>query len=95
MLSTAEIEAIASSRPLRTLLIDNYDSFTYNLFQLLAEVNRCEPIVVFNDEPIEKVRDADISQHPTSLQLHFPHAYRSLPITVCSLFAGPCIAGAR
>jgi para-aminobenzoate synthetase len=33
-----------------TLLIDNYDSFTYNLFQLLAEVNGAEPIVVRNDE---------------------------------------------
>jgi hypothetical protein len=25
--------------PLKTLLIDNYDSYTYNLFQLIAEVN--------------------------------------------------------
>jgi len=33
-----------------TLLIDNYDSFTYNLFQLLAEENGEEPIVVHNDE---------------------------------------------
>jgi para-aminobenzoate synthetase len=32
-----------------TLLIDNYDSFTYNLFQLLAEVNGEEPVVVRND----------------------------------------------
>ena len=34
---------------LKTLLIDNYDSFTYNLFQLLAEVNGAEPVVVRND----------------------------------------------
>jgi len=34
----------------KTLLIDNYDSFTWNLFQLLAEANGDEPIVVRNDE---------------------------------------------
>ena len=35
---------------MRTLLIDNHDSFTYNLFHLLAEVNGEEPLVVRNDE---------------------------------------------
>ncbi|WP_328749855.1 chorismate-binding protein [Streptomyces sp. NBC_00285] len=34
---------------MKTLLIDNYDSYTYNLFQLLAEVNGEEPVVVLND----------------------------------------------
>jgi para-aminobenzoate synthetase len=34
----------------RTLLIDNYDSYTYNLFQLLAQVNGVVPEVVRNDE---------------------------------------------
>ncbi len=34
----------------RTLLIDNHDSFTFNLFQLLAEVGGTEPLVVRNDE---------------------------------------------
>jgi len=34
---------------MKTLLIDNYDSFTFNLFQLIAEVNHVPPIVVHND----------------------------------------------
>jgi para-aminobenzoate synthetase len=34
----------------RTLLIDNYDSYTFNLFHLLGEVNGSEPVVVRNDE---------------------------------------------
>ncbi|WAU81767.1 aminodeoxychorismate synthase component I [Streptomyces sp. Qhu-G9] len=36
---------------MKTLLIDNYDSYTYNLFQLMAEVNGEEPTVVLNDAP--------------------------------------------
>ncbi len=36
---------------MRTLLIDNYDSYTYNLYQLLAEVYGTEPVVVSNDDP--------------------------------------------
>ncbi|MEV4616782.1 aminodeoxychorismate synthase component I [Kitasatospora sp. NPDC049258] len=36
---------------MRTLLVDNYDSFTYNLFHYLAEVNGREPEVILNDDP--------------------------------------------
>jgi para-aminobenzoate synthetase len=40
----------------RLLLIDNYDSFTYNLVQLLAEAAGEEPEVVRNDEiPVAEV----------------------------------------
>jgi para-aminobenzoate synthetase len=34
---------------MRTLLVDNLDSYTYNLFQLLAEVQGAEPEVVRHD----------------------------------------------
>jgi para-aminobenzoate synthetase len=43
----------------RTLLVDNYDSYTYNLFQLLAQVNGAEPVVLRNDDP--GLHDADLA----------------------------------
>ena len=44
---------------MRTLLVDNYDSFTYNLFQQLADVNGAEPVVIRNDEPLPDLRRFD------------------------------------
>ncbi|MCG0285612.1 aminodeoxychorismate synthase component I [Streptomyces sp. PSAA01] len=47
---------------MRTLLVDNYDSFTYNLFHYLAEVNGREPEVIRHDDPgwkPEMLRDFD------------------------------------
>src|SRR3954449_4444543 len=43
------VEPTIATRML-TLLIDNYDSYTFNLFHLIGEVNEEEPIVVRNDE---------------------------------------------
>lgn len=34
----------------RTLLIDNYDSYTFNIYQELSVVNKIPPVVVRNDE---------------------------------------------
>ncbi|MFD7404000.1 aminodeoxychorismate synthase component I [Streptomyces sp. NPDC059866] len=42
---------------MKTLLIDNYDSYTYNLFQLIAEVNGEEPVVIRNDAPAGDIPD--------------------------------------
>jgi para-aminobenzoate synthetase len=41
----------------KTLLIDNYDSYTYNLFQLIAEVNGEEPVVILNDASADGLPD--------------------------------------
>jgi para-aminobenzoate synthetase len=44
------VQGRASDLVMRTLVIDNYDSFTHNLVHLLAVVNQVSPLVVRNDE---------------------------------------------
>jgi para-aminobenzoate synthetase len=45
---------------MRTLLIDNYDSFTYNLYHLIASVNGCQPLVVTNDADWSSIQLSEI-----------------------------------
>ncbi len=35
---------------MRSLIIDNYDSFTHNIYQLLAQVNQTVPTIITNDQ---------------------------------------------
>lgn len=44
---------------MRTLLVDNYDSFTYNVFHYLAEVNGEKPFVIRNDARIPHLASFD------------------------------------
>ena len=47
----ASTESLGAPRPLRILLIDNYDSFTYNLVHQIAATAGQAPTVVHNDWP--------------------------------------------
>lgn len=48
-----------STRPTRTLLVDDHDSFAYNLHRLLSEVNGQPPTVVRNDVDWTVLRPGD------------------------------------
>ncbi|KAG0579596.1 hypothetical protein KC19_4G109400 [Ceratodon purpureus] len=46
----ARVDGGAVREPIRTLILDNYDSYTYNIFQLLSVINGAVPVVLKNDE---------------------------------------------
>ena len=41
---------------LQGLLIDNFDSYTYNIFQIIAEISEYEPDIIYNNE-LFKIED--------------------------------------
>jgi hypothetical protein len=73
----------ARSMPIRTLLIDNYDSYTYNLFQLIAEVNGGEAI------PAARIRTSPAFMRNVGAPTHHVHALQSYP-RCCATMTSIC-----
>lgn len=46
---------------MRVLVVDCYDSFTYNLFQLIGQLD-AEPVVVMNDAPFDTLEGNDFER---------------------------------
>lgn len=74
--------------PTRTLLIDNYDSFTYNLYSLLAEVNGRPPTVVSNDVDWASVNLADYDNIVISPGPGRPERQRDFGISAAAITDG-------
>ncbi|MDQ4104829.1 MAG: aminodeoxychorismate/anthranilate synthase component II, partial [Actinomycetota bacterium] len=70
---------------MRTLLIDNYDSFTYNLYQLLGEVNGVSPVVVRNDAEWSQVPVAEFNSVVISPGPGRPDRTRDFGVSACAI----------
>ncbi|MFE7675708.1 aminodeoxychorismate synthase component I [Streptomyces albidoflavus] len=66
---------------MRTLIIDNYDSFTYNLYQLIGEVNGQQPTVMRNDVDWSEIRFEDYGNVVISPGPGTPHREADLGIS--------------
>ncbi|QEV04990.1 aminodeoxychorismate synthase component I [Streptomyces prasinus] len=66
---------------MRTLIIDNYDSFTYNLYQLLGEVNGQQPTVIRNDVDWSEIRFEDFGNIVISPGPGTPHREADLGLS--------------
>jgi len=68
---------------MRTLIIDNYDSFTYNLAHYVAEVTGVAPVVVRNDDPDWTVADLD-TFHNVVISPGPGHPERAADFGICA-----------
>ena len=68
----------------KVLLIDNYDSFTYNLVQLVEEVTNERPKVVRNDE-LDSVQLSDYTHVILSPGPGIPEEAGDLKVTIAKL----------
>jgi para-aminobenzoate synthetase len=77
---------------LRTVLIDNHDSFTFNLHQLLAQINGVEPLVVTNDQlPWEELAAREVFDNVVvSPGPGTPERPRDLGISADAIAAAAC-----
>lgn len=78
---------------MQTLLIDNYDSFTYNLYTLLAEVTGRPPVVVRHDADWSAVPVADCDAIVISPGPGRPDCHRDVGISASALTCGLPVLG--
>ena len=61
------------------LLIDNYDSFSYNLYQLIGEINPDIKVIRNDEMTVEEIRQLKPERIILSPRRSRPHRMRLLP----------------